>query len=266
MYEFWSVSGVVMFESLFEFLKKSKYRWFLVVYAIVLIIITIPQIPPFFAEIVADYRNLGDKYRTIFSEDFQKGGESGDWTSGYLEELTNRVSALEVIVTPNADGRFDALDTADTQLQARVARLEEIVPHLEAARSDSRVDDLRNELESLADIQGRLSLIESRMPSSSNTATAEEVADLNKEIESLRDLVFGNPEKTLNIQRMSLELDSLTKDVDEIRTQGQWLFGVILTLALGVLGIVFSAIKASFSAPRTAGNTADVSGEKKGSG
>ena len=54
------------------------------------------------------------------------------------------------------------------------------------------------------------------------------------------------------MQRLDAEQRALTSRVDGLATQMQWLFGISLTLALGVLATVVSIVKSSFEAKKDA--------------
>ena len=65
-------------------------------------------------------------------------------------------------------------------------------------------------------------------------------------LRDLRATLFGDPTRALTLQRISTEQQALTARLDALASQMQWLFGISMTLALGVLATVVSVVKSSF--------------------
>lgn len=91
----------------------------------------------------------------------------------------------------------------------------------------------------------RLSSLEERIASISENRTQAQIDEIATELQELREAILGDPEKALTIQRLSFEVKALHDQVDGLSSQSRWLFGITLTLALGVLGAVFGLLKAS---------------------
>jgi hypothetical protein len=92
-------------------------------------------------------------------------------------------------------------------------------------------------------LKERLDAIESRVASLSSSANPAEVDKIAGEVRELRALILRDPEKVLMVQSLNFETQRLKDRVDEIASQTRWLFGITVTIALGVLGAVFGLLK-----------------------
>ena len=78
-----------------------------------------------------------------------------------------------------------------------------------------------------------------------NTGSSR-VDSMEAALRDLRATLFGDPTRALTLQRISTEQQALTARLDALASQMQWLFGISMTLALGVLATVVSVVKSSF--------------------
>lgn len=96
------------------------------------------------------------------------------------------------------------------------------------------------------DVQNKLAALEADLVRLRNTGSAARIDSLENSIKELREAISGDPTRALTLQRIAAEQTSMTSRVDSLQTQMQWLFGISMTLALGVLATVVSVVKSSF--------------------
>jgi uncharacterized membrane protein len=95
-------------------------------------------------------------------------------------------------------------------------------------------------------VQKKLAELESEVGILRRTDTTARIDNLDMALKDLRATLFGDPTRALTIQRLTAEQTSLASRVGSLQTQMQWLFGILMTLALGVLAVVISVVKSSF--------------------
>ena len=77
----------------------------------------------------------------------------------------------------------------------------------------------------------------------------ERIDGLEKSVSDLRELLFGNPDDAVrlpllqkDIASLKLDIENQNKRIELVSSYSKWLIGLMLTLAVGVLGLAISII------------------------
>lgn len=106
--------------------------------------------------------------------------------------------------------------------------------------------DVANLEKKLAELEAEIDVIET-------TGQPDQLDRLESELREIRLTISGDPEKVLALQRMDFEISRLESRLDNLEALTKWIFGVTLTLAFAVLGVVLAAvIKMFFSSGSSA--------------
>ncbi len=116
-------------------------------------------------------------------------------------------------------------------------------------KTTSRLDHIHDVIEN------RLSQLNEALKEAPETAGIivkeheEKIAQLESKFSSLRTLIFDNPDQAITIPLIKKDIDGIKSEIERINTQigwlssyNKWLIGVMITLAVGVLGLALSII------------------------
>jgi hypothetical protein len=104
-------------------------------------------------------------------------------------------------------------------------------------------------------MQKKMADLEEQLASLRGTGSTARIDSLDAAMKDLRATIFADPARAMTLQRIDLEQKSLASRLDSLQSQMEWLFGISLTLALGVLATVVSVVKSSFEKKRPDHNT-----------
>lgn len=99
------------------------------------------------------------------------------------------------------------------------------------------------------EIQGKLANLEADVKILRSTDSAVRIHNIENSLKELREALSTDPTRALTLQRITVEQASMTSRVESLQSQMQWIFGISMTLALGVLATVVSVVKSSFEKP-----------------
>ena len=93
-----------------------------------------------------------------------------------------------------------------------------------------------------ADVRAQIVTLERDLQQLRAQGSSERVDKLDASLAELRNTLFGDPARVVTLQRLDAEQQSLKARVDSVQTQIQWVLGIALTLALGVLTAVVGIV------------------------
>jgi hypothetical protein len=119
--------------------------------------------------------------------------------------------------------------------------------HYRETRTDEVVDTLQNQLDALRASIEEAGLSEKQAIEIGSLSTRIEKVESN--LQGLRKLLFDNPEATVTIPLIKKDIESLSRDNENLRRElerisgfTKWFIGIMITMSIGLLGIAVSIL------------------------